>query len=252
MLWMSAGIKISAQSMYPALSSSTYYNMDTTTIILGEEQAPRMSYTSEELARIFDGSWDPDSSMLAVPYEEVPCTKVGEITLPLRQINDDKFQNIIHEIINKTKEEGYSLSPDSIISRGVFFHISFYKDWRSPKRPIAMDVDIFSNYYLGTAYKYMTKGLIDSNVFCCYHQGILGIVTIMNDTVNESVKQFFSKTEQTVTLHLYKKQRMKYLLHSNLSSDRDARSTTYGLYRRYVFDNSIWIEHYYETNPVSR
>jgi len=226
--------------MYPSLPSSIYYNMDTSKIILGEEQITRTSYTAEELARIFDGSWNPDSAMLAIPYEDVPCTKNEIVTLPLLEINSRELESLISEIIDKTISEGYSYSPDTVISRGIVFNIRFYYDRYSQQKPIMMKINVLSNYYLGANFKYNKRNYSDSNIYCCYYKGILGIVTFSDDMEAASVKSLFAETEQNVSLYLYKKQRQK--INSELGSPiKDVHSTNYGLYRRYVLQNNKWV-----------
>lgn len=239
-LWMFTGLDANAQSIYPSFPPSIYYNMDTTAIILGKEQITRTSYTTEELARIFDGSWDPDSALLATPYEEVPCTMVGRITLPLLEINNPELKRIVSEIIDKTLSEGYSSSPDTVISRGIVFNIHFYHDRYSQTKPVVMKIDALSNYYMGDSFKYKKRDYLDSNIYCCYHQGILGIVTFSNDIDKSSAKQFFAETAESVTLHLFKKQRQK-INKDSVSPFKDVHSTSYGLYRKYILQNNNWV-----------
>lgn len=240
-MWTLIGLEVNAQSMYPSLPSSVYYNMDTTTIILGEEQITRTSYTNEELTRILNGSWDPDSAMNAIPYEEVPCTKTGRVTLPLLEIKSQELKRIVTEIIDKTFSEGYSPSPDTVISRGIVFNIRFYHDRYSQTKPMMMMIDVLSNYYFGANFKYNKRDYSDSNIYCCYHQGILGVVTFSNDIDAVPIKPFFAETGQNVTLHLYTKKVQIINLDLN-STNKDVHSTNYGLYRRYVlYDNKLVI-----------
>lgn len=239
-IWAPFGFVVNAQSMYPSLPTSIYYNMDTSKIILGEDQITRTSYSGVEIARIFDGSWEPDSAMLAIPYEDVPCTKNEIVTLPLLEINSRELDGLISEIIDKTISEGYSYSPDTVISRGIVFNIRFYYDRNSQQKNLMMKIDVLSNYYLGTNFKYNKRNYSGSNIYCCYHKGILGIVTFSDDIDASYVKSLFAETEQNVSLHLYKKQRQK--IDSDLGSPiKDVHSTNYGLYRKYVLQNNKWV-----------
>lgn len=239
-IWTPWGLEANAQSMYPSLPSSVYYNMDTTKIVLEEERIAKTSYTGEELARIFDGSWNPDSAMLTIPYEEVPCTKNEIVTLPLLEINSQELRMLVSEIIDKTISEGYSSSPDTVISRGIAFNIRFYHDRHSQPNPVMMKIDVLSNYYLGSNFKYNKRDHSDTNIYCCYHQGILGIVTFSDDIDAASVKSLFAQTGLHVSLHLYKKQRQ--VINSDLDSQiKDVHSTNYGLYRRYVLQKNKWV-----------
>ena len=237
-IWTLTGLGVNAQSMYPAFPSSIYYNVDTTAIKLGKELVLKKSYTTEELARVFDGSWDPDSAVLATPYEEVPCTMVGRIALPLLEINNPELIRAVSEIIDKTLTEGYSVSPDTVISRGVVFMIHFFRDRNSQTKPIVVGIDVLSNYYLGASFKYIKRDHSDSNIFCCYYQGILGIVTFSEDLDDVPFEQLFMETEQNVTLHLYKKQMLKIITEDSYSPTRDVHSNNYGLYRWYVLEGN--------------
>lgn len=244
-LWLFAGMEIQAQSMYPSLPSLTYYNMDTSAIIIAEDPIPRTSYSREELLRmITDSSWDPDSAMFSISYEESPCTKIENVKLRLIEIKSQQLKGIVSEIIEKTLSDGYSISPDSLISRGIYFRISFYENRSSQTKLLGMHISVASNYYLGTSYENIRRYHPDSNICCCYLNGILGFVTFSNDIVGESIKQFFSATTNYVTLHLYKKQIQIIPHESDFNDDKDIHSTKYGLYRKYRLDGMYWVECY--------
>ena len=228
-----AGLVASAQNMYPSLSPLVYYNVDTAAITIVEDTTPKTTYPKDELERFFDKREEPDSVALTTPYDDVLCTKVGVVHLPLMEVADIELQRILSEIIDKTLKEDYSQSPYKLISRGVFFHICFYRDWRNKDRSVVMAINVLSNYYLGSSYEMIRKNHSDTNAFCCYYKGILGIITITDYTVSELIKSFFSMAGQNVTLHLYKKQRMILLFHSD-KSNADVHSNAYGLYRRYL------------------
>lgn len=225
-----------AQNMYPSLYPSIYYNMDTAVIKVEEEPNLNRKYTREEFARILDGTWDPDSALFARYLEEGTCAKVGDFILPLMVIKDKKMKAVVTEIIDKTIKDGYSCSPDSTVSRGIFFEIRIYKDFYSlTTRPLSMSIHVFSNYYLGNNFKYIKRDYPDSNIFCCYYEGILGVVSYSNETKPKLIKQYFSETEQYVTLHLYKKMIPILLIYSDSTycDKYDVHSTNYGLYRHY-------------------
>lgn len=244
-LWLLAGVEIQAQSMYPSLSFSTYYNMDTSAIIIAEEPIPRTSYTREELMRMMmDSSWDPDSAMFSIPYEKAPCTKMQNVNLHLIEIKSQQLKGIVSEIIEKTLLEGYSISPDSLISRGIYFCISFYENRNSQTKNIGMHINITSNYYLGTSYENIRRYYPDSNICCCYINGILGLITFSNDIVEDSTRQFFLETTNYVALRLYKKQIQIIPHNSDFDNDKDIHSTEYGLYRNYRLVGKNWVECY--------
>lgn len=244
-LWLLAGMEIQAQSMYPSLPSSIYYNMDTSSIILAEEPIPRTSYTREELMKMMtDNSWDPDSAMFSISYEESPCTRMENVNLRLIEIKSQQLKGIVSEIIGKTLSEGYSISPDSLISRGVFFRISFYENCYLQTKNIGMHINVTSNYYLGTSYENIRRYHPDSNIYCCYLNGILGLVTFSNDIVRESTRQFFLEMTNFVAFHLYKKQIQKIPYNSNSDDNKDVHSNEYGLYRNYRLDGVNWVESY--------
>lgn len=237
------GVKVSAQNMYPNLSPLEYYNIDTGAILLEGNSYFKTSYTREELDKILSEPCDADSIIQLTSYNEVLCTKIGDITLPLMEFKEKELLRIVDEIIGETIEKRGSPSPDSLISRGFFIYTSFYKDWHTPPRPIVMNLEVLSNYYLGSIYKNIRKNFSDSNIFCCYHQGILCVVTISNDIVGNSINHFFLESTQNITLHLYQKKRQKIITESNLSN-KDVRSTNYGLYRRYMRKRGVWVECY--------
>ena len=237
------GEKVWAQNMYPNLSPLEYYNMDTGAILLEGNSYFKTTYTREELDKILSEPFDADSILQLTSYKEVPCTKIGNITLPLRDFKEKELLRIVDEIIGETVEKRGSPSPDSLISRGFLIYISFYKDRHTPPRPIIMNMEVLSNYYMGSIYKNIRKNFSDSNIFCCYHQGILGVVTFSNDIEGNSINHFFSESIQNITLHLYQKKRQKIITESNLSN-KDVHSTNYGLYRRYMRKRGVWVERY--------
>lgn len=230
-------IDASAQSVHLDLGSSSYYNMDTTKIVLADGLKHKESYSSSEVAEMLAG-WDPDSTMDMTPCGNLFCGHVGAFKLPLMKITDRHLKRQVSKIIKKTIAKGYSRSPDTVISQGFFLLVSSYMR----DSALTIQVNAISNYYMGDEFEGIKRNHPDLDVFVFYFKNILGIVSCENDTVKSLVKNCFSETREVATIHVYRKH-CEILMYGK-SERKDVHSTEYGLYRRFKLKKSKWVESY--------
>lgn len=221
-----------SQCVYPSYPITAYYNMDTSKIKIGESPLC-IKYSDDGFPRITEDSMDAYCGLSTMSYEDIPCSKFDNIQLPLMKINNKKMGKIVSRIISKTLAGDYSPSPDSLISRGICFLIMASDRLGNKTDTVGIKIEVLSNYYLGSCFEQLQRFYPTSNFFCCYHNGILGIIMFWGSRAEENIKCFFSEMDETVTLHLYKKQ-CEIINYNHNMDKKEPYATNYGLYRRYV------------------